>query len=81
MHGEQHTLVTTVRARHRSLTAASAVVAAALLAVAPAAGAAPAHPGRAPATASSEQLNDIQAVSATDIWVLGQNVTTSAPLV
>ena len=82
MHGERHALVTTIRARRRSLAAAaSAVAAAALLAVAPAASAAPAHAGRAPATAANEELHQIQTVSATDIWVVGQNDTTSAPLV
>jgi hypothetical protein len=74
-------LVTTNRAR-RSRAAAGAVLTAALLAVAPAASAAPArYPARAPAAAANQQLDNIQAVSATDLWVLGQNDTTSAPLV
>jgi hypothetical protein len=74
-------LVTTSRTR-RSRAAAGAALTAALLAVAPAASAAPArHPGRAPAAAASQQLDSIQAVSATDLWVLGQNDITSAPLV
>jgi hypothetical protein len=85
MHGERHTLATTIRARRRptarTVIAVSAAFAAAPLAVAPAASAAPSHPGRAAATAANEQLNVIRAVSATDIWVLGQNNTTSAPLV
>jgi hypothetical protein len=75
-------LVATTRTRRRSRAAAGAALTAALLAVAPAASAAPTrHPGRTPAAAASEQLDNIQAVSATDIWVLGQNETTSAPLV
>jgi hypothetical protein len=74
-------LVTTSRTR-RWRAAGGAALAAALLAVAPAASAAPArHPGRIPGAAANEQLDNIQAVSATDIWVLGQHDTTSAPLV
>jgi hypothetical protein len=82
MHGERDTLVTTIRGRRRSFAVViSTAVAAALLTMAPAASAAPTQAGRAPAAAANEELHVIREVSATDLWVLGQNDTTSAPLV
>jgi hypothetical protein len=64
-----------------SAAAFAALVAAALVVVAPAANAAAARAGRGPAAAANGELDAIEAVSTTDIWVLGHNDTTSAPLV
>jgi hypothetical protein len=77
MNGEQHKLVTT---RWRAVAAAAAT-AAALVAVAPAASADPGRPSPGPASARNEELNAIKATSATDLWVLGHNDTTGAPLI